>query len=637
MAKKEKKDIPVIVQKQASADGKGTKPVSRKQFSLSGFRIQALMLVIIVLVFYGNTFQHEAAFDDRMAISDNEYVQRGVAGIPDILTKDAFQSYLESKQANNQLAGGRYRPLSLITFAVEQQMMGVAPDSETANDKEIRVAHDMHMRHVVNVLLYILSIVVLLYFLRSIVFPGRELLAFIAVLLFTIHPIHSEVVANVKSRDEILSLLFIVLTFITALRYRDTRKTKDLLLSLLCFFLALLSKEYSVTLILLLPLSFYLFRQESVLRSIKSSLTYLVPLVIYFLLRFSAVTAMAAGAEKNILNNPYLYASDAECIATKILILLDYLRLLIFPSVLSADYSYNAIPYVSFSNPMVWVSIVVHIGLLAVMFLLLQRRHVIGFAIAFYFANLLLVSNLFINIGAPMGERLIYHSSFGFSIATAYILYTAFGKIKQNRVANAGLAGLMALLIVLCGLKTIDRNKDWKNDTVLFMKDVSTVPNSVLVNNNAAAACMALAKQTTDKTERKEWFEKAVGYFDKAILLYPHHLNARMNRGLSYFDMGQPGKALPDWDTVRKYEPSNKKLMYYFSVLGKYYYNEGLRYANTGKPDSAIAAFKNGTDAAPDFADMWRQLGNAYIAAGNQEQGINAYKKADLLKTNGYK
>ena len=636
MAKKVK-DIPVIVQKKVGVDDKRPKPALQKQISLSGFRIQALILVIIGFVFYCNTFQHEAAFDDRMAISDNEYVQEGLAGIPQILTKDAFQSYLESKQGSNQLAGGRYRPLSLITFAVEQQFMGVAPDNESSNDKEIRVAHDMHMRHVVNVLLYILSTVVLLYFLRKIVFPGRELIAFIAVVLFAIHPIHTEVVANVKSRDEVLSLLFIALTFITAFRYKDGQKKKDLVLSLLCFFLALLSKEYSVTLVVLLPLSFYLFRKESVGKSTKAILIYLVPLVIYFLLRFSAVTTMAAGAEKNILNNPYLYASGSERLATKILILLDYLKLLIFPNILSSDYSYNAIPYVSFSNPMVWLSIVVHIGLLVTMCFLLLRRHVIGFAIAFYFANLLLISNLFFNIGAPMGERLIYHSSLGFCIVIAYLLYIGFGKIKERMIAAVGLSVLIVILVILSGFKTIDRNKDWKNDIVLFMKDVNTVPNSVLANNNAAAACMALARQTNDKAERKEWFGKAISYFDKAILLYPHHLSARMNRGLSYFDMGQPGKALPDWDTVRKYDPSNKTLGYYFSVLGKYYYNEGLRYANTGKPDSAIIAFKNGTDAVPDFTDMWRQLGNVYIAAGNREQGIDAYKKAEALKANSYK
>ena len=634
MAKKVKKGVHTAVQKQVDLPVKSTEPIPKKQFSLSSFRIQAMILVVIGFLFYFNTFQHEAAFDDAMAISDNAYVQRGVAGIPDILTKDAFQSYLDSKQGSNQLAGGRYRPLSLITFAIEQQMMGVAPDNETANDKEVRIAQEMHARHVVNVLLYILSVIVLLYFLRKIVFAEQPMIAFIAALLFTIHPIHTEVVANVKSRDEILSVLFISLTFIKAFVYRDSGKKRDLIIALLCFFLALLSKEYAITLIALLPLSFYLFRKESVSNSVKSFLPYLAPLGIYFVLRLSSVTAMAAGAENNIMNNPYLYASATQRVSTEIMVLLDYLKLLFFPATLSSVYTYNAIPYVTFLNPEVWLSIIVHLLLVSAMIILLLRRHVVGFAIAFYLANLILVSNMLFNIGALMGERLIYHSSVGFCIAVAYFLCAGFEQIKQPVIARFGLNGLMIVLVLLCGYKTIDRNRDWKNDNTLFTKDVQSQPNSILANNNAAAACMSFAKQATDGSVRKECFEKAVGYFDKAISIYPMYMNARLNRGLSYFDMGQPDKAIPDWDTVRKYEPAEKKIPYYFSVLSKYYYKQGITYNNTGKPDSAIIAFKKSIDAMPGVPDIWYQLANTYKAQGKEGEWKSAYDMANQLKVN---
>ena len=636
MAKKAKKTTHGIEQKQEPITGNRTTPIIQKQFPLSNFRVQALILAILGFVFYCNTFQHEAAFDDMMAITDNAYVQRGVAGIPDILTKDAFQSYLESKQGGNQLAGGRYRPLSLITFAIEQQIMGTAPDNETTNDKEIRVAQEMHARHVVNVLLYILSVIVLLYFLRRIVFPNQPAVAFLAALLFTIHPIHTEVVANVKSRDEILSVLFISLTFIKAFSYWDSKKKNDLILALLCFFLALLSKEYAVMLLVLLPLGFYLFRKESIGSSSKITLPYLIPFGIYIMLRLSAITAMPQGAENNIMNNPYLYATGVQKIATEIMVLLDYLKLLFFPSPLSSVYTYNSIPYTGFSDPLVWLSIIVHLGLLAAMFILVARRQVLGFAIAFYLINLVLVSNIFFDIGALMGERLIYHSSISFCIAAAYLIYTGFEKIKQPAIAKPGLTLLMILLVVISGYKTINRNIDWKNDNTLFMKDVHTAPNSILANNNAAAACMIFAKKATDVTQRKEWFEKAIAYFDKAISLYPMYMNARLNRGLSYYDMGLPDMAIPDWDTVRKYTPSEKKLPYYFSVLGRYYYNQGMKYGNAGKIDSAVIAFKKGTEAAPNVADIWYQLANAYKAQGKEAEFKAAYDMAEKLKANSH-
>jgi tetratricopeptide (TPR) repeat protein len=604
-----------------AGEGQGT-----NKYSLLHFPMEALVLAVIGLIFYANTFSHEAAFDDRMAITSNEYVQRGVAGIPDILTHDAYESYLEQKNGSNQLAGGRYRPLSLITFAIEQQLMGI--NEETVTDaKEALQKEQMHVRHVINVLLYILSAIALLYLFRNYIFPNAPVAAFLSVLLFTIHPIHIEVVANVKSRDEILSVLFIALTFIQAFRYKERGTKKHLILALVYYFLALLSKEYAVTFVALLPLGFYLFKKETIAASMKSVLPYLIPLGVYFLLRFSSVTDMAEGAEQNIMNNPYLYATGIQKIATKLLVMLYYIKLLILPHPLAADYSYNQIPYTDFSNPLVWLSVGVYIALVAGMVVLLNKRHPLSFAIAFYLFNLALICNLFFNVGAPMGERLVYHSSLGFTMVAGWMLYKAYEKIKPVNIANGSLAALMLAIIVLCGFKTINRNKDWKNDTVLFITDVKTSPNSVLVNNNAAAAYMSLAKQAADPAERKQNFEKAIAHFNKVLSINPTYTLARLNRGLCYFNMGNPDKALPDWDTVRQQNPLQQNLSKYTSVLGQYYFNKGMQYGKAGQHDSAAMAFGKGTTATPLDAEMWYNAGYAHLSAGRIPEARHAIEK----------
>jgi Tfp pilus assembly protein PilF len=595
------------------------------------FRFQAILLAIVGFVFYANTFTHEFAFDDTMAIVDNEYVQQGMGGISDILTKDAYQSYLEQKKGSNQLAGGRYRPLSLVTFAIEQQFMGTDHASETTNEKEVRVAHEMHARHFINVLLYVLSVIVLLFFLRRVVFPSNPLLAFIALLLFTIHPVHTEVVANVKSRDEILSLLFISLTFIQAFRYRSSKKLSHLVLALVCYFLALLSKEYGITLILLLPLSFYLFSGGTPLDSLKSARPYLIPAGLYLLMRFSSVTSMAEGAESNVMNNPYLFASGLQKLASEILVLLHYLQLLIVPHPLVVDYSYNQLPYTDFSNPLVWLSLAIYGGMITAMVLLYKRRHTLCFAIAFYLFNLVLVSNFFFNIGAPMGERLIYHSSFGFCMIVGYLLYHGTLKLGSLPVSRGALAALMLVLVVLCGFTTIARNKDWKNDETLFLTDVQKSPNSVLVNNNAAAACMNYAKHDSNLAERRQWFTRAISYFDKSIAVYPQHYIAYLNRGLCYFDMGEQDKAIPDWDTVKKYSPDLEAVNKYFTVAGKYYVGRGIQYGRNNQLDSAIIAFKKSTDAAPSSPDGWIFLGKTYYLNKNYPEAKAALEKAHKL------
>ena len=628
MAKRTKNEIRPVANPQAAKAVVVPQAKDAQPFALSGFRMQAIIIALVGFLLYCNTFSHEYAFDDVMAIVDNEYVQQGISGIPQILTTDAYQSYLEKKNGSNQLAGGRYRPLSLVTFAIEQQVLGLNTETD-AKAKDAKLISDMHVRHVVNVLLYMLSVVVLLYFLRYVVFPSDPLVAFVAALLFTVHPIHTEVVANVKSRDEILSVLFIALTFIKAFRYREEKKMKDLVLASVYFFLALLSKEYAIVLIGLLPLSFYVLgKKEPGKNSARSFLPYLVPLALYLLLRMNAVTGPAEGAETNVMNNPYLYASLPEQLASKTVILLDYLRLLIFPRVLVADYSYNQIPYSTFANPMVWLSLLIHIGLVVAMCMLIVRRHVLGFAIAWYLGFLFLVSNFLVDIGAPMGERLIYHSSIGFAIIIAWMLCKGFAQIKQPSFKQAGLGGVLVIIVVLCGFKTIGRNKDWKNEETLFLTDVKKSPNSVLVNNNAAASYMFIAKKGATQEEKNKWFGKAVEYFTKALAIFPNYYLAHMNRGLCYYNMGYPEKALPDWDTVRKYSPNQANLARYLSIAGKYFFSQGVKYRNANMQDSAIIEFQKCAEATPEVPDAWYNLGLQLYGANRLHESRLALENA---------
>jgi len=59
---------------------------------------------------------------------------------------------------------------------------------------------------------------------------------FIATMLFAGHPIHTEVVANIKGRDEIMSLLFSLLALFAAVKYVKTQKITDLIWGAVVFF-----------------------------------------------------------------------------------------------------------------------------------------------------------------------------------------------------------------------------------------------------------------------------------------------------------------------------------------------------------------------------------------------------------------
>ncbi|MCC7028781.1 MAG: hypothetical protein IT257_00650, partial [Chitinophagaceae bacterium] len=205
-----------------------------------------IIIALLGIGIYCNTFNAQFALDDDIVICKNEYVLQGVQGIPDIFSKDLFDSFYKQMNTTAQLAGGRYRPLSVATFAIEQEFIGTRENANfekniwdankngkedvsedvngdgVYNDKDYR-NRGFGMRHINNVLIYILAVSMLFIFLSTVVFKQNKLLALIISLLFLAHPIHTEVVANVKSRDEILSFLFIVLTFIYVFRHNETK------------------------------------------------------------------------------------------------------------------------------------------------------------------------------------------------------------------------------------------------------------------------------------------------------------------------------------------------------------------------------------------------------------------------------
>ncbi|NCX95437.1 MAG: tetratricopeptide repeat protein [Chitinophagia bacterium] len=598
--------------------------------SLSTLRVQQIILMLLVLVFYGNTFMHETALDDGVVIVHNQYVQQGFAGIGKILGGDAYESFTEQQNTGNQLEGGRYRPLSIITFAIEQQLLGIDNsqliDTSAAARKALiaaktaKMVSDMHVRHIINVLLYGLCILVLLHWLRKTVFTQKPFMAFTAALLFAVHPLHTEVVANVKSRDEILSLLFIGLTLSTFFRYAGTKKITDLALALLCYFMALLSKEYAVVLVLLLPISLYFFNKTDLKTAFIQSIPLVLPLIVYVVLRKAAIADTAENSLTDIMNHPYLYATVAEEWATKLYVLWRYFALLWLPYPLCSDYGYNALPYTQFSNPFVIISLLLHGGLVYLLIKGFKGRQTYAYGIVFYFAFLALIANIFVNIGAPMGERLLFHSSLGFAIAVSYGSNTMIEKLTFKSKWWV-FTGIMEVLVVLCAIITISRNNDWKNSNTLFLKDVKTAPESVMINTNAGGAWIDASERATDTLQRNGHLKTAISHFTKAISINDKYMNAYINRAICYLRLNDYAHALSDIDSVNKYYPAHPFLERLQGRVSLYYTNKGLDWNAMGNTIEAMIAFKKSAEAQPRNPDNWYNLAMAYYKLN---QSVNA-------------
>ncbi len=591
------------------------------------FTVKMVILSVLSFVIYADTMGNQYCLDDGIVIEKNNYVQQGFGGIGKIMSTDAYDSYYKEMNAGQQLSGGRYRPLSEVIFAIQHDVFGESKTNSIAFE-----------RHLFNVVFYILAIMAVFYFLSKYLlkkFRHGEDMAFFATILFTVHPIHTEVVANVKSLDEILSILFICLTFIFSLRYIDSKKPLDLLIGAVSFFLSLLAKEYAVTLVVFIPMLFYLLRNKSLVNAVLISWPYYIVFIIYLVLRGKAVGFNGHVETNEILDNPYLLATHTQKIGTELFILGKYLWLLIVPYPLICDYSYAMIPYQNLVSVTVLFIVLLYIVLSAWGIWLLMKRNVLAFPVFFYLFCLLMVSNLVMDIGATMGERLIFHSSLGFTVLVSYGIFTLTKKWAQDK-RKILLFSLLTIAVVGFGCETMARNLNWKDDVVLFTHDVKTGDNSIMLNGNAGARFIDMAQRTRDSASRMHKLDTAIRYLRKSIFLHKRsaYVSSYLNMGDAYCALQMPDSAAYYWNMVKIAYPHYPNLEEYFAILGKLYLAKAGKYGAEHNYAGATQEIYKGIRQDPNNADLWYNLGGAYFTWGKYDSAYYAWNVSLRINPN---
>lgn len=557
---------------------------------------QWVVFAVAALV-YVNTLTHDYALDDVISVTMNQFTKKGLEGIPDILTKDSFYGFIGN---SSELPGGRWRPLALLTFAIEWEFFGQNPE----------------VSHFINVMLYALCCLMLFRFLCSFLGADKFWIAVTASIVFAVHPVHTEVVANIKSRDEILSLLFIVASLTLALKYHRHKKTiLHLLLSVLLYFLALLSKENGVTGLALVPLVFFFSDKRTVTDALIKSIPFFLIIVVYSLLRIGVIGFKQTEIHE-IMNAPFLLATPVEAFATKIYVLLIYIKLLFIPYPLSYDYSYNQIPYKNLSDVWVITSIVLQLALLVFAIYRVAKRDLLAFAILFHFLSIFIVSNLIVNTGGVLGERFLFQASLGFALAIGLLL----GRIQQlyqlsmKQIRNTTLL-FLTLISIPSMLWAFQRNKDWENDRTLFIADVKTCPNSARTNNGAGTAWILLSDEARDSVIKMQYLDTAQQLLTKALKIHPTYVDPLLNLGVVYSRKRDADNAEKTWNSARALNPTHPKLKEFDRVLALMYLNKGNLAAAPGKKDYNLAKryYLRGISYYPSDAELLYNLGGLYF------------------------
>jgi protein O-mannosyl-transferase len=597
-----------------------TVPVAKPSLFSFPYRTKCIILCSICFLFYANSILNKYALDDNLTIVRNGYVQQGISGISKIISNDSYASYYTNMggDPNHQLSGGRFRPLSEIIFAIEQQFFGESSILP-------------YLQHFINIIAYMACVIAIFYFLEKILLkkiPWGSDMAFLAAFLFAIHPLHTEVVANIKSLDEILSILLIMLTFIYSLRYLQSKKGKDLVFAMSSFLFALLAKEYAVTLVFFIPFLFYLLEDKKPGAAVIATIPYFGVLVIYLLLRNNAVGFHSTPPSTDLMSNPYLYASHAQKVATEWFVLGKYVGLLFWPYPLSSDYSYYQITYHTFSNISVLLSIVIYVGLFIWGIKLFLKKNVLSFAVFFFLFNVFMISNFMLDIGATMGERLVFHSSLGFVVILSYYLFKAISKMPLKTKKNI-VIGAASLIGVVSFGETVIRNSQWYDDSSLFIHDAGVVPNSCLANNNAGWGYLALSERKENTIDQaKAFLDSAHKYSLRALHFNPKYEAAYLNLGGVYLHQGLLDSAKYCWDMVGQLHPNHPSLKSKYKLLGEFYLGKGLDLGKNGKPQEGIIYMKKALLHDSANSDIWYNIGGAYFTIQKYDSARYAWIKA---------
>lgn len=596
---------------------------------------EAIILLVAAIALYAQTMPYEFVLDDQIVISSNKFTKKGVAGIPEIFKHDSFMGYFGEQK--DLVAGSRYRPLSLALFAVVHEFFELDPRAY----------------HVLNILLYAL-LGLLVFRVLAVLFhrPASEhkwfaAAPFIGAMLYVVHPVHTEVVANVKGCDEILAMLGAMGALYGVLRYVYRRSIPWLLLSGIFFFAGILAKENTITFLAVIPLTLYFFTRARIPTWAIATLPSLVFMGVYVWIREAYTVSLfntlsGENTVQDLMNNPFLNMTPDQKSATIMYTLGLYAKLLVFPYPLTHDYYPYHIPIMEWARPGSLLSAAAYgvLGLLALFGLI--KRHVYAYSILFFLVTVSIVSNVVFPIGTFMNERFLFMPSLAVSVAGGY--YGA----RFVHSDKAWLRWLTAILIVgavaVFTWRSYVRIPAWRDTLSLNSSAVKVSINSARANSFMGTALFQEAQKIKHADEKLATLRRAEIYIDKALAIMPDYYNAnQMKSGVlaEYYRYDRDlDKLLNGFAEILERKPNVEYVQQYCEYLNgrdtdhrkmlDFYYHVGYEIfaLRLKRYDYALKYLTYGFQIDPYDAKINLGMGKSYIGYGDPQRSEGHLQRA---------
>jgi len=546
-----------------------------------------VLIVLICVIAYGNSLRNDFTYDDA-GMMDEELFSN-IHDLNSFLTMDYYRFSGEMT----------FRPLVTLTYFFDFLFWYFLPFGF----------------HLTNLLWHAAAVTVVYLLLRRLL--KAPLPALLGGIIFAIHPVQTEAVNAVGFREDLMCAFFFLMSLFLFIQMRqggitgageNQRRVSGAhhvvcyAISLLCFLMALLSKEMAATLPLIFIVHDLLFLsppspRAGFKKAVRVYAGYALVALAYLILRyvlFYNPSEQAVGYVSGRL--PARLGAIPQIFSL-------YLRLFIFPVGLSVEYDDSVIrPFISFES---FAAMAVTGLFVALIFLLWRKNRLACFALLFILISLLPVLNV-VPICNMLAERYVYLPCFGVAILSALLL-DALAHARGKRVAVL----ISVLIFILYGNATIERNNVWRNSLALWTDGVRKAPESARAHLNLGVAL-------GDKDD----VTGAIAQYEESIRLRPTSPDGYNNLGLIYFSKNKIEKAIEYYRKSIEVDP--------MQVRG--YMNLALALIQKGEKEEGARIVEKLVEIKPLNAPLKCNLGNIYVQSGQYEKAAEQFNAALGIK-----
>jgi hypothetical protein len=514
------------------------------------------------------------ALGNRFALDDSAIVERNAAAHSIAAGVHAIgHPYWPPEHG-----AGLWRPLVILSFGVEWQLTNGNPA----------------VMHGVNVALHAVAAVLVVLVIAAYVTPAAALAGGV---LFAIHPVHVEAVANLVGRAELLCAIGLMAAMLFARVARRRRASSRSpfgfsCLTLLSVLMALLSKEHAAVAVALLWLDDRADPQSSS-KPPWSLLAAVVALTVAWLIVRRVVEG---GLSFEAVAPTFFQLSAAGRVFTMLPAVLVLMRLMVFPFDLSPDYHPQVVDRLEYLTAPGVIGALLLAATIALSLLAWRKHRPAALGLMIIGVAWLPTSNFLFPTGIVLAERTLYLATVGVA------LLAAVGADALINRAGARRAGtLMTLAALPLAWTTFDRIPVWKSTQSLVIASLLAHPESYKVHQSAARVYWRLGLR-----------EQGLAQYHVAAELY----------GLDHYLLAEMGSAALETNHLRD---ARSILLRAERLDSNYLLTQQLLaqvYLRIDSPTVALVHARHAVRSGPDKAESARMLAASFLALGQNDSAL---------------